>query len=105
MADTGAERQRRYKAHKAGNHQWCRHLASVPAVTVSVPTAGSDDLDPVVELAQLAGDALAAYRADRGNAQLLREARMTLQALMGVVPVPDVADPVAFLRELSGQVP
>jgi hypothetical protein len=98
MADSGAVRTARYKRHKAGDHSMCRHLRDYAPLVV-LPAPGGQDLDPVAELRQLAADALADYRANPGNAGMVREARLTLQALMGVIP--DMSDdPLAELRAM-----
>lgn len=39
--------------------------------------------DPMADMRRVAGHLVRAYLADPGNASLAREARMTLQALMG----------------------
>jgi hypothetical protein len=78
----------------------CRHLRDYAPRPLAVLLApGGQDLDPVAELRQLAADALADYRANPGNAALVREARLTLQALMGVLP--DMSDdPLDELRQM-----
>jgi hypothetical protein len=105
MADSGAVRTARYKRHKAGDHSMCRHLRDyAPRPVAVLPAPGGQDLDPVAELRQLAADALADYRANPGNAQLVREARLTLQALMGVAA--DMSDdPLAELQQMAAGVP
>jgi hypothetical protein len=99
MADSDVVRSRRYRAHRQGDHALCKH-PPVPRPVVVLPAPGGQDLDPVVELRQLAADALADYRANPGNAGLVREARLTLQALMGVAT--DIADddPLDELRRM-----
>ena len=85
MADSGALRQRRSKMHKAGNHSLCRSTCPESGKTgpFSVPDGAIQPVgDPVAALRDLAGILTGAYRADPGNAQLARELRMTLQALM-----------------------
>jgi hypothetical protein len=99
MADSDVVRSRRYRAHRQGDHTLCKH-PPVPRPVVVLPVPGGQDLDPVAELRQLAADALADYRANPGNAGLVREARLTLQALMGVAT--DIADddPLDELRRM-----
>jgi hypothetical protein len=87
MADSGALRQRRSKAHKSGDHSLCG--GRCPAITGAPPVLSllpspvpGAHLDPVAELRQLAAEALAAYRADTSNAILLRECRATLALLL-----------------------
>jgi len=85
MADSGALRQRRSKAHKAGDHSLCGSRCSMGGrarLTVLPPVPSAPEFDPVAELRGVATLAVAAYRADPSNATLCREARMTLQALM-----------------------
>jgi hypothetical protein len=81
LADSGALRVRRARAHKAGDHSLCVRCAVLRAapdvIREAVPVA-----DPEQGLRVLAGQLTAAYRADPGNALLARELRMTLQALM-----------------------
>jgi hypothetical protein len=82
MADSGALRARRSRAHRAGDHSLCRRCAAVRGeVQVAV-----DGLKPVAdaeaELRMLAGQLAEDYRGQRGNALLARELRMTLQALL-----------------------
>jgi hypothetical protein len=96
MADSGAVRQRRYKAHKRGDHRYCRHLREMPAVEMLAP-AGPGELDPVAELQALAGRLAAAYDTDRGNTAIARELRLTLSALIGLPGAGDEPDPLADL--------
>lgn len=94
MADSGAVRQARYKAHKAGDHSGCRHPRPVV-----VPLADRGDglgLDPVGELRALAAGLMAAWRADPGNAVLAREARATLLC----IPAEEPDDVLAELRAM-----
>lgn len=85
LADSGALRQRRSKAHKSGDHSLCGSRCTQgrarPVLTV-LPPAPESGFDPVAEMRGLAVLAVAAYRADTANAVLLREARMTLRELM-----------------------
>jgi hypothetical protein len=86
VADSGALRVRRSWAHKAGDHSLCKRCAAVrggggpPSLTLAPAPARVND--PVAELRQLAAELAEDYRADRGNALLAKELRMTLQALM-----------------------
>jgi hypothetical protein len=80
VADPGSLRTRRWQLHKAGDHSLCRQCAVVRGAVRpgdAVPVA-----DPVGELRLLSGALMGAYLADRGNAVLAREARMTLVALI-----------------------
>jgi hypothetical protein len=95
MADSGAVRQRRYKAHKRGDHRYCRHLREMPVVEVVARDPG--ELDPVAELRALAGRLAAAYDTDRGNTAIARELRLTLSALIGLPGAGDEPDPLADL--------
>lgn len=77
IADSEALRAQRSRKHKAGDHSLCVRCAAVrPKPTASVPVD-----DPAAALRELAGQLMAACRADPGNATLARELRMTLQAL------------------------
>src|SRR5258707_1115830 len=78
MADSGALRVRRAKAHKAGDHSLCVRCAAVRPVTADPEGVA----DAEAELRQLAGLLAVAYRAQPENALLARELRMTLQALL-----------------------
>ena len=87
MADSGALRVRRARAHAAGDHSLCRRCSVVrgdapQAVTALPALPPGVRLDPVAELHQLAAEALAAYRSDTSNAILLRECRSTLALLL-----------------------
>ena len=81
MADSGALRVRRAKAHKAGDHSLCVRCAAVRPVTAD-PEGVAPVSDAEAELRQLAGLLAVAYRAQPENALLARELRMTLQALL-----------------------
>ncbi len=78
MADGDALRQRRRRMHAAGDHGLCKRCAAV----TGRPGRRRPVSDPVAVLRQLAADALADYAVNRGNAMLIREARMTLVALI-----------------------
>jgi hypothetical protein len=79
LADSGALRVRRSRAHAAGDHSLCKRCVALrPPIVDDGPVN-----DPVAETRLLAGRLAAAHRADPGNALLARELRMTLQALMG----------------------
>lgn len=89
MADSGAIRQRRSKAHKAGDHSLCgsrcsqgapRPLAALRALPS--PAESSPDLDPAAEMRALAVRLAAAHEAEPSNALLARELRATLKELM-----------------------
>ncbi len=82
MADSEAVRSRRKRAHAAGDHSLCRRGCA--ALKLAAPPADSSPVaDPMAEMRLLAGRVVAAHEKDPGNANLAREARMTLQALMG----------------------
>src|SRR5260370_9786059 len=82
MADSEAVRSRRKRAHAAGDHSLCRRDCA--ALKLAAPPADAPAAaDPKTELGQLAARLAAAHRADPGNANLARELRMTLHALMG----------------------
>jgi len=104
VADSGAVRQQRSKAHKAGDHRYCRSTCpesgkfgafSVATEPETNPGQPADQVaDPTAEMRELAARLAAAHRTEPGNALLARELRMTLQALMpqgGVKPDDDLA--------------
>src|SRR6266581_188681 len=81
MADSEAVRSRWKRAHAAGDHSLCRNCA---ALKLAAPPEESPPVDdPMAEMRRLAGRVIQAHEKDPGNANLAREARMTLQALMG----------------------
>lgn len=91
MADSGALRVRRARAHKAGDHSLCRRCPAVrgepeaPEGLVSLPSLPDGPaFDTAAELRQLAQNLAAAYGADTSNALLARELRMTLRELIGI---------------------
>ena len=79
MADSGALRVRRSRAHKAGDHSLCRRCA---ALKLAAPVAVGEVTDAASELRQLAYRMADAHRADPGNAILGAELRKTLLVLM-----------------------
>jgi len=87
LADSGALRVRRARAHAAGDHSLCRRCSVVrgdapQAVTALPSPVPGAHLDPVAELRELATELHAAYRADTANAMLARECRATLALLL-----------------------
>lgn len=81
MADSGALRVRRARAHKAGDHSLCKRCAAIRKTEVPGDAAPVDD--PMAEMRLLAGRVAKAHVRNPDNALLARELRMTLQALMG----------------------
>lgn len=81
MADSGALRVRRARAHAAGDHSLCKRCAVLKLAEVPPDTPPVED--PLAEMRRLAARVVLAHEKDPGNANLAREARMTLQALMG----------------------
>lgn len=81
MADSDALRMRRSRAHKAGDHSLCKRCA--PLRLAETPPDVPPVDDPMAEMRRLAARVVVAHEKDPGNANLAREARMTLQALMG----------------------
>ena len=79
MADSGALRVRRSRAHKAGDHSLCRNCA---ALKLAAPVAVGEVTDATAEMRQLAYRMAEAHRADPGNAILGAELRKTLLELM-----------------------
>jgi hypothetical protein len=87
LADSGALRVRRARAHKAGDHSLCRRCAAVtggvPAHVAALPPAiPAVKFDPAAELRVLATELHEDYRADRGNAMLARECKAALALLL-----------------------
>lgn len=86
MADDGATRTRRWKAHKQGDHHLCgpRCAArSVPAAVFVPGDAGDGPVDALASLQRQARRLEAACEADPGNAALERVLKETLLALRG----------------------
>jgi hypothetical protein len=100
MADSEALRARRYRAHRAGSHELCRH----PGLEIAADPPAFDDAgeigDPVAALEQLAGRLAGAYAANRGNVMLARELRLTLVDLVKLKPPDEDFD--AALKDLFG---
>ena len=89
MADSGALRVRRARAHKAGDHSLCRRCVAVRAeggaaqVVASVPVPPADPVfDAASEMRELAARMVSAHCADPSNAILGAELRKTLLELM-----------------------
>lgn len=89
MADSEAARQRRRRAHAAGDHSLCTTRCDTAAVTATEDAAPVTD--PAGELAELAGRLVAAHRADPGRADLGRVLLQVLQAMGGQEP-PEVGE-------------
>jgi len=83
LADSGALRVRRSRAHKAGDHSLCRNCAALKlaAPVIAAPAAG-EVTDATAEMRQLAYRMAEAHRNDPGNAILGAELRKTLLELM-----------------------
>jgi hypothetical protein len=82
MADDGAARTRRWKAHKSGDHSLCRRCAGTrPQLEAVPPVPDGEVTDAPLELRRLAFRLAEAHRAEPGNGIVARELRMTLQAL------------------------
>ena len=103
MADSGALRTRRSRAHAAGDHSLCKRCAAVRSGppspgTLPKPPAPPRAVDAKAELKELAARLVAAHEADPGNALLARELRLTLQALaQGGKPADDLEELFAAL--------
>jgi hypothetical protein len=97
VADSGALRARRHRQHRSGDHSLCRkNCAGVQRGAgdlrrVSPASERFTGVDPETELEQLARRLAEDYEADRGNALLARELRMTLQSLKPGGPPQDAA--------------
>lgn len=117
MADDGATRTRRWKAHKSGDHSMCRRCD--PREPMDCPSGSNDPngtpngggsagpcMDPAGALARLAGRLEAAHMANPGNALLARELRATLLAMptSGSNEL-EVADPLEELHAIVRAVP
>lgn len=87
MADSGALRQRRSKAHKSGDHRLCGSRCSVagmgsPVLSLLPSPAPDAELDAVAEMRRSAARLVAVCEADPANVLAARELRMTLAQLM-----------------------
>lgn len=91
MADSGALRVRRARAHAAGDHSLCRRCAAVRGeggkdTVTALPSpsrdAGSPRLNPREEMERLALRLVSVHEGDAANMQVARELRMTLATLM-----------------------
>jgi hypothetical protein len=85
MADSGALRVRRARAHAAGDHSLCKRCAAarepaLPRTFTLVPP--SAPLDAAASMERLASRLEAAHESEPGNALLARELRMTLRELI-----------------------
>ncbi len=92
VADSGAVRQQRYKAHRRGDHHLCKRdcqrgpLYPVPAEVQAAFPARSQavtEFDPVLALRDLAARLEGVHVADPSNAAIARELRATLLAIPG----------------------
>ena len=88
MADSGALRVRRARAHKAGDHSLCRRCAAVrgeaaPLASVE-PFPAVVTLDAEAEMRRLALRLAQAHEGEPANALLARELRMTLRELIAI---------------------
>lgn len=102
MADSGALRTRRSRAHKAGDHQYCKRCVVLRAESAATSAGVPPPVGDQAKLRWLAGLLAEDYVADRGNALLARELRMTLQALLDGQGKPSVDGDLADLfAELS----
>jgi hypothetical protein len=87
LADSGALRQRRSKAHKAGDHSLCGNRCRVtkgvkPVLSIVPQAAPGPGFDPAAEMRRHAQRLIAACEAEPGNAMLAGELRKTLAELM-----------------------
>ena len=86
MADDGATRTRRWKAHKRGDHHLCGPRCDALSVAVTAPVPGDVGDGPVDVGAALERQARrleAACESEPGNAVLERVLKDTLLALRG----------------------
>jgi hypothetical protein len=105
MADSNALRQRRKRAHAAGDHSLCRRCDGRVRLAV-VPAGGAVLVDARVALERLAARLEAAHVADPADAAVARVLKDTLLALGGLSGPPDDGDddPLADLRALAESV-
>ena len=89
LADSGALRVRRARAHKAGDHSLCRRCAAVrgeagvpETVTLLGRPPDVPELDPAAEMRRLAARLASAHESDPSNAIVAAELRKTLLELM-----------------------
>lgn len=93
MADSEAVRQRRRRAHAAGDHSLCRDCDTTRRDVAVTAAEAPPCTDPGAELAALAGRLVAATVADPANALLARELRATLLSMApDAVPAVDDVD-------------
>jgi hypothetical protein len=103
MADDGATRTRRWKAHKQGDHHLCgaRCAALRAPVTVLVPgDAGDGPVDAQAALQRQARRLEAACEAEPGNAALETTLTATLLALGATPGKADDGELAAFLAAI-----
>jgi hypothetical protein len=90
VADSGALRVRRARAHAAGDHSLCKRCAAVrvdapPRLTALPPVprdASAAEVDAALEMRRLALRLVTAHESEPANTLLARELRMTLAELM-----------------------
>jgi hypothetical protein len=103
MADDGATRTRRWKAHKQGDHHLCgpRCAAlSAPAAVFVPGDAGEGPVDAQAALQRQARRLEAACDAEPGNAALERVLKDTLLALGATPGKADDGELAAFLAAI-----
>jgi hypothetical protein len=85
MADSGALRARRARAHKAGDHHLCKgscaKAQAVAVIPVDFTPVQGGNVDVRASLAALARRLEAAHEAEPDNAAVARELRATLLTL------------------------
>ncbi len=79
MADSGAARQARYKAHRQNDHHLCKHDAR--GVLAAIPAGDDSPADPRSALEALWRRLEAVSIADPANAMVARELRAVLVVL------------------------
>jgi len=91
LADSGALRVRRARAHAAGDHSLCRRCVVVrgeggKGTVAALPSLPADEpaprLDARQEMEALARRLITAHEGDQSNTLLARELRMTLVTLL-----------------------
>jgi hypothetical protein len=104
VADDDAVRSRRYRAHKQGNHVYCKRdcqAARDPVRFDGVPDDPGESLNRFAELRRLCVALRTAYLADPANAALAKEWRMTLLCLPGSKDMSADDELSQLMRELA----
>lgn len=104
VADDDAVRSRRYRAHKQGNHVYCKRDCQAgrePVRFGEIPDDPGESLDRFAELRRLCVALRTAYLAEPSSAALAKEWRMSLLCLPGSKDTAADDELAALMRELS----